>query len=148
SSSGILGSDGSLTSSFMLVSPSEGTVMRPAPLPQRDGVLAEPFMALGRDQVIVLDADTAHAGDVKPRLQGDHVPGPEGLVGLTDNVRCLGVSQSQAVACVVGEMLRHAGAVKGVADRLVDRAALAPGPQLLLAGGHRLAAQLIQPLLV
>ena len=75
---------------------------------QGDGVVAQPLVAVVGDQVVVLDADAADAGDVQAGLQRDHVAGQQRLVGLADEERRFGVRQAQAVAGVVGEVLGHA----------------------------------------
>ena len=64
--------------------------------------------------------------DVQAGLQRHHVAGHEGLVGLADEVRRLGVRQTEAVAGVVREIFGHACLVEHAAHGLIDRRHAAP----------------------
>src|SRR5207245_8338188 len=99
---------------------------------QADRVVAEPFVASIRDQVIVLDADASLVGDVKARLERDHVARQQRLVGVANQEGCFGVAQAKPVTGMMREIVGHPGFLEDSANRLVHRQARRPRPQFLL----------------
>ena len=56
-------------------------------LRQRDDVVAQPLVATVGNQVVVLDADAADAGDVQSRFQRYDVAGEECVAGVARTMK-------------------------------------------------------------